>query len=78
MSRDINSAIPGSELYVLEIFLEKILAVVSNENRVSLIRCFFLLKFQNIILPVANSGVIRKIIFEIQYNFWGVRLFCLT
>ena len=28
----------------------------------------FFLKFQNIIRPVANSGVIRKITFEIQYN----------
>ena len=47
------------------------MAVVSNENRVTLIMCKndFLLKFQNIILLVANSDIIRKITFEIQYNF---------
>ena len=47
------------------------MAVVSNENRVTLIRCNndFLLKYEDITVLVANSGVIWKITFEIQYNF---------
>ena len=58
---------------MLEAFWEEIMAAVSNWNRVTLMRCkndFY--KIKKIILPVASSGVIRKITFEIQYNFRGL------
>ena len=59
-SRGVNSF--GNNILRIEIFRAQKLASVSHENRVTRIRCQNgLKKIQNIILPVANSGVIRKI-----------------
>ena len=61
-SRGVNSF--RNNILRIEIFRAQKLVGVSHENRVTRIRCqnvFFKQKFQNIILPVTNSGVIRKV-----------------